>query len=135
MCRLIEEEIREKLKDLPETPTGLITLLEPGDFHGIVEWKVLKGKMLSFKLLDHINCEVYHTKFSKNTELSWHIHGKNSDEVIICLSGGLNILFEDSSQITLNETDQCTIKKEVNHMAVIGNKPCEILAMTIPKEK
>lgn len=135
MCRLTEEEIREKIKDLPETPEGLITMIEPGDFHGIVEWKVVKGKMLSFKLLDHNNCEVYHTRFSKNTEVNWHTHGKDSDEIVICISGELTILFDDQTQVTLKEKDQCTIKREVKHMAIIGQTPCEIVAITIPKEK
>jgi quercetin dioxygenase-like cupin family protein len=132
MCT--EAEIREMIKSLPDTPSGLLTMLEPGDFHGIVEWRVVKGKMLSFKLLDHDNCEIYHTRLSKNTEISWHTHGKYSDELIVCLSGQLTIIFDDGSHITLKETDQCNIKKQVAHMAVTGNKPCQIIAMTIPKE-
>jgi quercetin dioxygenase-like cupin family protein len=134
MCKITEEEIREKLKDLPETPSGLIAMLEPGDFHGIVEWKVVKGQMLSFKEYEHINSEVYHTRFSKDTEVCWHTHGE-SREIIICLSGEITLLFEDGSQIKLKETDDYKIDKHVKHMAIVSNNPCEILAITIPKER
>lgn len=135
MC-VTEEEIRERLKDLPEAPTCLMSLSEPGDFHGIVEWEVIKGKMLSFKLdLDHPNCEIYHTKFSRDTELSWHSHGKESKEVIICLEGQMLLIMEDGSQVKMGEKDIFTIPVGIKHMAVIGSKPCQIIAMTIPKEK
>ncbi len=135
MC-VTEEEIKERLKNLPEVPTGLMTFAKPGDFHGIVEWEVVKGKMLSFKLdLDHPNCEIYHTKFSRDTELSWHSHGKESKEVIICLEGQMLLIMEDGSQFKMGEKDIFTIPVGIKHMAVIGDKPCQIIAMTIPKEK
>ena len=50
MC-VTEEDIRERLKHLPDVPASLMLLAEPNDFHGIVEWEVLKGKMMSFSLL------------------------------------------------------------------------------------
>lgn len=135
MC-VTEEEIRERLKDLPEAPACLMSLSEPGDFHGIVEWEVVKGRMISFRLdVNHPNCEVFHTKFSRDTEVAWHSHGKESKEVIICLEGQMLLIMEDGSQFKMGEKDIFTIPVGIKHMAVIGSKPCQIIAMTIPKEK
>jgi len=131
MCK---EDYMERLSDLSDTPAGLITMLKPGDFHGVLEWDVKKGRMLSYKCIDHRNAEVYHTRFSKNTEIDWHTHGEHSREIITCLEGEILLIFEDGSQVLLKETDDYKIDKQVAHMAVIGNKPCEIIAMTIPKE-
>lgn len=134
MC-VTEEDIRERLKHLPDVPASLMLLAEPNDFHGIVEWEVLKGKMMSFSLLDHRNCEIFHTKFSRETEVSWHSHGEESIEVIVCLEGQLLLIMEDGSQVKIEEKGMKVIPKGVKHMAVIGSKPCQIIAMTIPKEK
>jgi quercetin dioxygenase-like cupin family protein len=132
---MTEEQVRERLRDLPEAPMGFMTFAEPGDFHGIVEWEVLKGKMMSFNLLDHRNCEIFHTKFSRETEVSWHSHGEESIEVIVCLEGQMLLIMEDGSQVKIEEKGMKVIPKGVKHMAVIGSKPCQIIAMTIPKEK
>ena len=135
MC-VTEEEIKERLKNLPEVPTGLMTFAKPGDFHGIVEWEVVKGRMLGFKLdIDHPNCEIFHTKFSRNTELSWHSHGEESVEIIVCLEGAILLIMEDGTRVKLEPKDIKIIPIQVKHMAVIGDKPCQIIAMTIPKEK
>lgn len=134
MC-MTEEQVRERLRDLPEAPMGFMTFAEPGNFHGIVEWEVLKGKMMSFNLLDHRNCEIFHTKFSRETEVSWHSHGEESIEVIVCLEGQMLLIMEDGSQVKIEEKGMKVIPKGVKHMAVIGSKPCQIIAMTIPKEK
>jgi quercetin dioxygenase-like cupin family protein len=131
---LTEEQVRENLKYLPDIPVGLIYLKDPEDFHGITNWKTICG-MESYKALDHFNAEIFHTKFNPYTEVCWHNHGECSKEIIICLSGEIAILFEDGSQKTLKETDDLKIRKQINHMAVIGDKPCEIIAITIPKEK
>lgn len=132
---MTEEQVRERLRDLPEAPMGFMTFAEPGDFHGIVEWEVLKGKMMSFNLLDHRNCEIFHTKFSRETEVSWHSHGEESIEVIVCLEGQMLLIMEDGSQVKIEEKGMKVIPKGVKHMAIIGSKPCQIIAMTIPKEK
>lgn len=129
------DEIRERLKDLPEVPNCLMSFAIPGEFHGIVDWEVQKGKMMSFQLLNHPNCEVYHTKFSKNTELQWHSHGIESDEVVVCIEGSITLILEDGTKIKLNEKDKYIIGKTIQHMAVVGDKPCQIIAFTIPKEK
>ena len=129
------DEIRERLKELPEIPNHLMSFATPEVFHGIVEWEVKKGKMIAFTLLDHNNCEVFHTRFSKNTELQWHSHGNESEQVIVCLEGSITFVFENGTKFHLNEKDKCLIPKEAQHMAVIGDKPCQIIAMTIPKEK
>ena len=135
MCIKTESEIRELLKDLPDEPKGLISFMEEGgSFHGIVGWKVNRGRMLSFPILDHHSCSMYHTRLSKDTVVSWHDHNA-SEEIIICLSGNINILFQDGSQVTLNPAEKIIIQKGVKHMASIGNKPCQIVAITIPKEK
>ena len=131
MCR---EDYISRLEDLPETPSGLITMLKPGDFHGVLEWEVKKGRMLSYKFIDHKNAEVYHTRLSRNTEVDWHTHGKFSKEIIACIEGEILIIFQDGSKVLLKETDDYKIEKEVAHMAVVGETPCEIIAMTIPKE-
>ena len=89
--------------------------------------------MRSKRLLDEENAEIYHTQFNPGTVVDWHTHGE-SKEVITCLSGKLVLFFEDGSQLTMNEKDIHIINKNVNHMAIIGNKPCQIIAMTIPKE-
>ena len=123
-----------RIEDLPDTPSGLITMLKPGDFHGVVEWEVVKGRMLSFKVHEHKNCEVYETKFSRNTEVLWHTHGEFSKEIIVVEEGELTVYFEDGSQVTLVEAEEIVINKKVKHMAIISNKPCLIIAMTIPKE-
>ena len=134
MCAT-EKEIREKLKHLPVIPCGLITMREPGEFHGVVEWKVVRGSMISFTLIDHPNCEIHHTHFRKNTEISWHTHGESSDEILICISGELTIIFEDSTHVVLQAKDQCNIKKKIHHMAMTGDNPTEVIAITIPKER
>ena len=134
MC-ITKEEVMDRLKNLSDQPTEPISLLKAGDFHGVLEWEVKKGRMLSHKAVDHINAEVYHTRFSKNTEVDWHTHGESSKEIIVCLEGELLILLEDGTEIVLKELDDYKIGRQVKHMAVIGNKPCEIVAMVIPKEK
>ena len=62
-------------------------------------------------------------------------HGEFSKEIIVCLEGELLILLEDGTEVVLKELDDYKIGRQVKHMAVIGNKPCEIVAMVIPKEK
>ena len=134
MC-VTEEQIRERLRDLPEAPTGFMTFAEPGDFHGIIEWTVKRGKMMSFRLLDHTNCEIFHTQFSKGTEIAWHSHGTESEEIIVVLEGSMLVILENGDRIKLEEKDKLIIPKGIQHMAVIGDKPCQIIAMTIPKER
>lgn len=134
MCRKTKEEIEFLLKDLPEEPAGLLHFMKPGDFYGLIGWEIKKGEMLSHRAVDHENGEVFHTRFSANSEVDWHNHNA-SREYILCLEGELNLIFEDSSQVTLSPAEDITIQKGVTHMAVIGNKPCQIVAITIPKEK
>lgn len=131
MC-LTKDEIRDMLQDLPDSPCSLTP---ESEFYGIIDWKVKDGKgiMRSKRLLDEENAEIYHTQFNPGTVVDWHTHGE-SKEVITCLSGKLILFFEDGSQLTMNEKDIHIINKNVNHMAIIGNKPCQIIAMTIPKE-
>lgn len=133
MCTI--DEIMERLKDLPEVPNCLMSFATPEVFHGVVNWIVKKGSMMSFLLFDHPNGEMYHTKFSKNTELQWHNHGDESEELIFCMEGRITIIFQDGSKITLNEKEKCVIGKQIQHTAIVGDKPCQILALTIPKEK
>jgi len=135
MCRKTESEIRELLKNLPETPTCFLKLMRPGDFHGGIAWEVEQGSMLSFDLLPgYDEIQIYHTRFTAHTKLNWHHHGESIEEVK-CLKGALSVIFEDGSQIILKPMDKIEIQKGVKHMAVIDNKPCEIIAITIPKEK
>lgn len=135
MCGKSENEIRELLKDLPDIPVCALSYMEEGDFHGVIGWEVVKGKMLSFPLLSYDSCEVLHMQFGRNTQMNWHDHGNESDQLIVCLIGEISILLEDGTQRLLKPTDRMEIKKGVKHMAVIGNKPCEIIAMTIPRER
>jgi quercetin dioxygenase-like cupin family protein len=130
----IEEKIKNRLKNLPDVPFGLNTMLRPEDFHGVVEWSIPHGHMRSFRALNHKNAEAYHTVFTPNSEVSWHTHGIESREVIVCLTGIIIILFDDGTKKELNEKDILIVEKQIHHMAIIGDKPCEILAITIPKE-
>ena len=130
---MTEQDIKDRLKNLPDVPVGLIKFRKSGDFHGLIEWEVERGNMLSYRAVDHPNGEAYHTRFAPHTEVSWHDHNE-SCEFMLCLEGELNIVFEDGSQVTLNPTEDIKIQKGVKHMAVIGNKPCQIVAITIPKE-
>lgn len=132
MCRT-KEEIQQWMSELPEVPEGLITMLEPGDFHGTVNWKVDRGRMTSFRHINHENCELYETVFAENTKVNWHTHGAESDEVIVVLDGSLILVFADGNTQELHERDQVVIKKQVPHMAVI-DRPTKIVAYTIPKE-
>ena len=133
MCRT-KEEIDKWMEELPETPEGLITMMEPGDFHGTINWKVDRGRMTSFRHINHDNCELYETVFAANTKVNWHTHGKDSDETIVVLDGDLTLVFADGSTKKLQEKDQAVIKKQIPHMAVI-DRPTKIIAYTIPKEK
>lgn len=136
MCKRTKDEIAELLKELPETPSGLISMLKPGIFHGVVEWSVAEGRMLSFPIpeFDRPSCQAFHTSFSPGTKVCWHTHGQYSSEIIVCLSGSLSIILETGEERVLNESDFIVIGKEVQHMAIISDKPTEILALTIPKE-
>lgn len=134
MCKRTEEEINELLKDLSEEPTGLIQMIMPGDFHGVHEFQVKKGRMLSFLVFDSQNCHIFHTNFSPHTIVKWHTHGKYSSEIIVVLSGKLSVIFDDGEEKILEESNILVIGKNIKHMAVISDKPTEILAMTIPKE-
>lgn len=128
-----EQLIKDRLANLPDCPFGLNAMMRQGDFHGIVEWET-KGSMRSWKALNHKNAEAYHTIFSPNTEVTWHTHGFESKEIIVCLEGDLVIIYEDGTRKVLNEKDIIIIEKQVKHMAISGNKPCQILAITVPKE-
>lgn len=131
MCKSLDE-IRESIERLPEIPCLNETMLI-NNFHGVVKWKVLKGNMLSFRVFDHPICEIYHTIFESETEISWHTHGK-SYERIICLKGKLRVYFENGIHTTLGPKEELKIESNVVHMATAHDE-CEILAMTIPKEQ
>ena len=81
------------------------------------------------------NCEIFHTQFSKGTEIAWHSHGAESEEIMVVLEGSMLVILENGDRIKLEEKDKLIIPKGTQHMAVIGDKPCQIIAMTIPKEK
>jgi len=134
MCVRTKQEIDQLIAKLPDEPCGLISMIKPGQFHGVMEWEVLKGRMLSYPVYDDPACQEYHTQFLPNSVVNWHDHGQQSSEVIVCLRGSLTIIQEDGEQLTLKEKDFCVIKRTVKHMAIISDKPTEILAMTIPKE-
>jgi len=134
MCRRTKEEIQQLIENLPKEPEGLILMQKPGDFHGVLDWEVTKGRMISFPIFDNTNCEIFHTRFSPGTIINWHSHGELSDEIIICLSGSLNVIFDTGQEFILKESNYMIIEKKINHMAIISDKPTEIIAMTIPKE-
>jgi mannose-6-phosphate isomerase-like protein (cupin superfamily) len=54
---------------------------------------------------------------------------------MVVLEGSMLVILENGDRIKLEEKDKLIIPKGTQHMAVIGDKPCQIIAMTIPKEK
>jgi quercetin dioxygenase-like cupin family protein len=135
MYKRTKEEIDQLIANLPDEPCGLISMLKPGDFHGILEWEVKEGRMLSYPVWDEPACQEFHTQFLPGTVVDWHDHGKFSSEIIVCLKGSLTIILESGEQIILNESEFIVIDKSVKHMAIISDKPTDILAKTIPRER
>lgn len=131
MC-LTREEITSMLDNLSDVP-GLMSMAEPGTKYGMIEFEVLKGRMLSWNLLDEENCTIFHTNFSAFSELNWHHHNK-SWERIVCISGSIELELYDGSKILLTPGEEYRIEKMIVHKARTFAEKTWILAINVPKE-
>ena len=122
------------LARLPDEPCGLIDFQKHDRFYDLVQWETISGNMESRELLDHSQCGIFHTKFDPGTELGWHIHGKDTAETIVCLEGEISVYFKKHRVVTLRAGERLDIPAGNANMAVVGDKPTQIIAMTVPRE-
>lgn len=101
-----------------------MTVSEPGVVN--LEDKLSRlNELWSPRVVAEIND--YQIKLAKlEGEFVWHRHVE-TDELFLCLSGSLTILFRDR-EVVLSEGELCVVPKGVEHKPVAANE-CHVLLM------
>lgn len=128
MCVEVDklEELYEQL-DVPEFSELILSRRNKKTIY-----KTKHGLMESESLKSTEDISLAETFIQKGTELEFHTH-KNSYEIIILLSGRLELNYWDGKSSKLNKHDYAIIEKNNPHSA-IAREDSVFIALTVPND-